>query len=188
MPKLETDRLYLRPVRLDDAPALYDYGRRPEVAQLAGFPVNQSLAEVETFINQNLQATARDRAKAIFVLEHKASHQVIGTINFNQRIARHILSMGYVLHPDYWGQGLMVEAGKALLDWGFQTFNLHKVELTIYDYNKQSQSVAQNLGFSLEGRLRERKEYQMVYYDALLYGLLREEWQKRQEKDEKKFY
>ena len=49
-----TERLYLRPIRLTDADAMYDYRHRPEVARLAGFPANQSVEECQNFIQIDL--------------------------------------------------------------------------------------------------------------------------------------
>ncbi|MDQ0221530.1 GNAT family N-acetyltransferase [Streptococcus moroccensis] len=180
LPHLETDRLYLRPLIPEDAPAMFAYGRLPEVAKLGGFPVNQSLVEVQTMIANDQTKSGNDLKLRIYAILDKATKQMIGTINFNQKVAPGVLAMGYVLHPDYWGQGLMPEAGQAMLKLGFEHFACHKIELIAFDYNTQSQKVAKKLGFTQEGRLRQRKAVDMVYRDAFIFGLLAEEWRSRQ--------
>ena len=104
-----------------------------------------------------------------------------GTVNFAKEIEPDILEIGYVLHPDLWGQGLMPEAVSALVDFGFTELELHKIEIAVYDHNPQSRRVAEKLGFSLETRLRKRKKIDGDYQDKLIFGLLREEWEEQHE-------
>ncbi len=87
-----------------------------------------------------------------------------------------IQQAGYTLHPDYWGRGYVPEAARTLIDLGFKELGLHKIELTCFGYNIQSQRVAEKLGFTLEARIRDRKDVQGNRCDSLIYGLLRSEW------------
>lgn len=176
MEHIETERLFLRPIQLTDAPAIFDYGQRVEVARLAGFPVNQSLEEVRTFIEQDLQKSEEQAHLRIYAICLKGDGRVIGTVNFTKEIEEGIFEIGYVLHPDWWGQGLMPEAVGALIQHGFQVYHLRKIELVTYDFNRQSQRVAEKLEFQLEARLRQRKELDGHFHDKVVYGLLREEW------------
>ncbi|CCQ81941.1 acetyltransferase, partial [Streptococcus agalactiae SS1014] len=90
-----------------------------------------------------------------------------------------VFEIGYMLHPDYWGHGYMTEAVAALIEVGFTLLNLHKIEIRCYDYNKQSQRVAEKLGFTLEATIRDRKDNQGNRCVNLIYGLLRSEWEGR---------
>lgn len=176
---IQTERLILRPIEITDAPAIFDYGHRVEVARLAGFPANQSLEECRSFIEQDLQKPEEQARLRIYVICLKDLGNVIGTVNFTKEIEKDILEIGYVLHPAWWGKGLMPEAVSALIQYGFQNYNLRKIELVTYDYNKQSQRVAEKLGFQLEARLRQRKQVENTYHDQLIFGLLKKEWEKR---------
>lgn len=77
------------------------------------------------------------------------------------------------------GQGIVTEAARALLEVGFTLLNLHKIEIECYGYNKASQRIAEKLGFTLEARIRDRKDAQGNRCDSLIYGLLRSEWEGR---------
>jgi len=68
-------------------------------------------------------------------------------------------------------------AGYGIL--AFKELGLHKIEMTCFGYNAQSQRVAEKLGFTLEARIRERKDAQGNRCDSLIYGLLRSEWEAR---------
>ena len=109
----------------------------------------------------------------------KGSNRVIGSIDFNHRHADDVFEMGYLLHPDYWGQGIMPEAARAILEVGFNLVGLHKIEIECYSYNKASQRIAEKLGFTLESRIRDRKDAQGKRCDLLRYGLLKSEWEGR---------
>lgn len=175
--KMDTKRLTLRPIRLSDAEAMYDYGHRPEVARLAGFPVNQSVEECQSFIQMDLDKSGYETKQRIYAICLKGQDKLMGTVNFAKAVKSDILEIGYVLHPDLWGQGLMPEAVSALIDFGFKELNLHKIEIAAYGHNPQSQRVAEKLGFQLEARLRQRMKIDDVYRDKLIFGLLREEWE-----------
>lgn len=103
MEHIETERLFLRPIQLTDAPAIFDYGQSVKVARLAGFPVNQSLEEVRTFIEQDLQKPEEQSHLRIYAICLKGDGRVIGTVNFTEEIEEDIFEIGYVLHPDWWG-------------------------------------------------------------------------------------
>ncbi|MGT2755744.1 GNAT family N-acetyltransferase [Streptococcus ovuberis] len=179
--ELITERLHLRPIRLTDAEAMYDYGHRPEVARLAGFPVNQSIEECQHFIQMDLNKAGDDVRQRIYAICLKNEDRLMGTVNFAKEIEPDILEIGYVLHPDLWGKGLIPEAASALISFGFQELNLRKIEIVVYDHNPQSQRVAEKLGFSLEARLRQRKKIDGSYQDKLIFGLLKADWEKRHE-------
>ena len=78
------------------------------------------------------------------------------------------------------GGGYVPEAARALIDLAFKELNLHKIELSCFGYNLQSQRVAEKAWLYLEARIRDRKDAQGNRCDDLRYGLARrvkwEEW------------
>ena len=66
-----------------------------------------------------------------------------------------------------------------MIEVAFAILKLHKVEIRCFDYNKQSQRVAEKLGFTPEARIRDRKDAQGNRCAELAYGLLRSEWEVR---------
>ena len=120
---------------------------------------------------------AHARLPAGYGIVVKGTNKVIGSVDFNHRHEDDVLEIGYTLHPDYWGRGYVPEAARALIDIAFKELGLHKIELTCFGYNLQSQRVAEKLGFTLEARIRDRKDAQGNRCDSLIYGLLRSEWE-----------
>lgn len=180
LPKVETDRLVLRQRTIDDVPDMFDYVSLENVAYPAGLPPIATLEdEYDYFENRYYQNLEKANLPSGYGITVKGSDRVIGSCDFNHRHEDDVFEIGYMLHPDFWGRGYMTEAVSALIEIGFTLLNLHKVEIRCYGSNKQSQRVAEKLGFTLEARIRDHKDTQGNRCDDLAYGLLKSEWEER---------
>ena len=176
--RLEIERLVLRVRTVADAEDIFDYASRPEVSYPAGFPPVKTLEDEIYYLEHILpERNEKDNLPAGYGIVVKGTDKVIGSVDFNHRHEDDVLELGYTLHPDYWGRSYVPEAACALIDLAFKELGLHKIELTCFGYNVQSQRVAEKLGFTLEARIRDRKDAQGNRCDDLRYGLLRSEWE-----------
>ena len=176
--RLETERLVLRVRTVTDAEDIFDYASRPEVSYPAGFPPVKTLEDEIYYLEHILpERNQKENLPAGYGIVVKGTDKVIGSVDFPRRHEDDVLEIGYILHPDYWGRGYVSEAARALIDLAFKELNLHKIELSCFGYNLQSQRVAEKLGFTLEARIRDRKDAQGNRCDDLRYGLLRSEWE-----------
>lgn len=177
LPAIETKRLILRGRLLSDAKDIFAFAKLAEVSYPAGFPPVASIEDeihyLETIYPENLK---KEKLPSGYGITLKGKNKIIGSIDFNHRHEDDVFEIGYLLHPDYWGQGIVAEAAEALIEYGFTVLGLYKIELACYSYNKQSQAVADKLGFILEARLRDRKDAQNQRCDDFRYGLLKSEW------------
>lgn len=178
LPKVETERLLLRQRKLEDAEDIFAFAKLAEVSYPAGFPPVKSLADEITYLKDIYPANLeKEGLPSGYGITLKGDDKVIGSIDFNHRWADDVFEIGYLLHPDYWGQGIVPEAAAALIEIGFTLIDLHKIELGCYDYNKQSQAVARKLCFTLEANVRDRKDVQGRRCGDMRFGLLRSEWE-----------
>ena len=178
--RTETERLLLRVRTVADAEAIFDFASRPEVSYPAGFPPVQTLEDEIYYLEHILpERNEQDNLPAGYGIVVKGTDTIIGSVDFNHRHEDDVLEIGYTLHPDYWGQGYVPEAARALIDLAFKELGLHKIELVCFGYNVQSQRVAEKLGFTLEARIRDRKDAQGNRCDDLIYGLLKSEWEEK---------
>lgn len=176
--RLETERLVLRVRTVADAEDIHAYASLPEVSYPAGFPPVKTLEDEIYYLEHILpKRNEKDNLPAGYGIVVKGTDKVIGSVDFNHRHEDDVLEIGYTLHPDYWGRGYVPEAASALINLAFKELNLHKIELYCFGYNVQSQRVAEKLGFTLEARIRDRKDAQGNRCDDLRYGLLRSEWE-----------
>lgn len=180
LPDLETERLYLRERKVEDAVDMFAYASLPEVAFNAGFPLMEKIEDEEAFIQGIPLRMMQAGLPGGYGITLKGENRVIGSVDFNRRHGElgDIYEIGYVLHPDYWGQGIVPEAVKALCFVAFSLISeLYKIEIACHGSNLQSQAVAKKAGFTLEARLRGRDHVRGQRQDELRFGLLRSEWE-----------
>jgi RimJ/RimL family protein N-acetyltransferase len=88
----------------------------------------------------------------------------------------HRCEIGYMLARPHWGRRYMPEALAALIGYGFQTLELHRIEADIHPDNAASGRILEGLHFRQEGHLRERWFVGGEISDSVIYGLLRGDW------------
>lgn len=86
-------------------------------------------------------------------------------------------AVGYWLSADYQGKGIMTRACRAIVDYGFHTLGLHRIELSAGVHNKKSRAVAERLGFKQEGIARESQRLYDRFIDLVVYSMLEKEWE-----------
>lgn len=169
---LATARLELRPLAVEDAPALFAIGADPEVMRYGIIPPWTAVDQARASIDRDL----REMAAGTFLrlgLVRPADGALLGDcslFSFDKESRR--AEVGYMLARSAWGQGYAYEAVSALLDWGFDALRLNRVEADIDPRNTASSRLLGRLGFREEGLLRERWIVAGEVSDALIYGLL----------------
>jgi len=110
----------------------------------------------------------------------KESEKVIGSISLKNDVKRKVANanmIGYSLSQDYWGQGIMTEAVKRVLQYAFEDANSVLVSIYHFSFNKRSRRVIEKCGFVYEGKMRQSfQTYDGNIYDDMCYSLLREEY------------
>ena len=91
--------------------------------------------------------------------------------------------LGYSVAKDLWGRGLVPEAAKALIDWGFQSFTIEKVFACADARDRQFVRVMEKCGMRQEALLRKSRHFRGEQVDEILCGLLREEWVQRRHRE-----
>ena len=176
LPNLVTDRLIIRAARMTDAQDIYDYSRDPEVARHVLWDAHRSIHQTRAYIRYLLRQY-RNAAPSTFVIALKSTGQVIGTIGFmwvqpDNRSAE----VGYSLSRQYWNQGIMTEALRAVVQFGFAKLNLNRIEAQHECDNPASGHVMLNAGMRFEGTLRQRVYNKGRYADVNLYAVLRQDY------------
>jgi len=86
---------------------------------------------------------------------------------------------------NYWNQGYGTESITLLLKHGFETLNLNRIMLRVYEDNPRAIRCYEKAGFVHEGRLREARYFEGVYRDVMLMSVLRREWDELSHKGSK---
>ena len=144
---LKTERLTLRPWRESDLNDFYEYASVDGVGQMAGWNPHKNLEESKMILSLFIDG------KNEFAIEYQG--KVIGSLgikpykeeNYPELTALQGREIGYVLSKAYWGQGLMPEAVKAVIDWLFRDIQLDFIICGHFDWNSQSRRVIEKCGF-----------------------------------------
>jgi RimJ/RimL family protein N-acetyltransferase len=173
--ELKTERLLLRPFRLTDAEDVFAYAKDPEWSHyLSSFiPSPYSRRDADEHVAKRILAPWDTRPTFAIVLDSV----VVGDILLGIEESQDIGALGYGLARIHWGRGLMTEAARAVVDWGFEHRGLAKVFAKADLPNTGSWKVMEKLGMRREGLLRQEGELQGQPVDMVYYGLLREEWE-----------
>ncbi len=177
---LRSERLILRPLRAEDAPAVFATYSDPEVVRYWSGAPWTDLARAEEYIAGGMRDIADGSAMRLGV-ELAETGQWVGQVslhNFDAQNRR--CEIGYALMRDHWGHGYIAEALDAVLDFGFDKLDLHRVEADVDPRNDASRRAVERMGFKEEGLLRERWLVNGEVCDTVFYGLLRREWLSRQ--------
>jgi ribosomal-protein-alanine N-acetyltransferase len=184
----------MRPWGTQDAESLIRVANNPKVARNLRnrFPSPYTLKDAEWWINNAIAAPPPCPSLAI---AHPTTNAIIGGISLElgSDVECRTAEVGYWLGEEYWGQGIMSEAAKAFVDWGFREMKvkdkdgvelgLMRIFATAYAYNKGSEAVLKKAGLVFEGvsRASAWKHGQVV--DQLIYAMTREDWENQKTKE-----
>ena len=176
---LRTARLELRPLAPVDAEALFALKSDAIVQRYGSHTPWTELQQAIDYIERDRRSMA-DGQHVQFAVVRREDDAMLGTCTLYQLDAQcRRADVGYALLPSAWGRGYANEAAIALLDWGFETLALNRVEADIDPRNTASARALERLGFTREGHLRERWIVGGEACDSLIYGLLAREWKAR---------
>jgi ribosomal-protein-alanine N-acetyltransferase len=175
-PILLTERLCLRQLVETDAESVMairgDY-------QVTRYNIGDAYTDIAQAVGliDNIRRTFENESTLYWGITLRPANTVIGMIGYNywNRID-HRGSVGFDLAREYWGRGIMPEALREILRFGFEQMGLNRVEADASVYNTQSQRTLQKVGFRQEGHLREQYHEADSYHDLLLFALLKRQF------------
>lgn len=170
---LETDRLLLRKLSMADAADVFAYASDPEVSKYTGWSTHQAIADSQKFL-ESVIAKYETGQPMDWGIVHKRDRKLIGTCGFASWNCTHSRAeIGYALARQYWGQGYMTEAVKAVISFGFHVMMLNRIDASCMVDNLASARVMQKAGMHYEGTLREYAFFKDRYCDLKLYAIIK---------------
>lgn len=175
LPAIETPRLLLRKLELEDAADMFEYASDPEVAKDVTWEAHQSIEDSRGFLASVLGKYA-DKKTSEWGLVLKETGKLVGTCGFVWWKPEHARAeFGYALARKYWGRGLMTEAAGAVIAFGFEQMKLHRLEARCVAANTGSEKVMLKNGMKYEGLLRDVVYEKGGFKSLKLYSILAEE-------------
>jgi RimJ/RimL family protein N-acetyltransferase len=178
-PTLKTSRLLLRQFLPGDAPDVQRIAGRIEIARSTFVPHPYEDGVAEEWI----ESQERDFQKGAvfnFAVVLSSEDRLIGSIGLVVNPPNRRAQLGYWIDSGFWNRGYCTEAARAVLQYGFDDLDLHRIWAPHFRSNPASGRVLQKLGFTHEGRQRDHYLRFDRYEDAELYGLLKSDYEKGQ--------
>ena len=172
----ETDNLMLRQICMDDKEDLYKQYSDPQICKfMMDFEPFTSVETAEEVINWYLCPEPGDHNN--WVILRKTDGAFLGTCGYhNWDKNNNICDIGFDLMWEYWGRGYMTEALTALIDVGFESMGLNRIQGLVFLGNEKAIRLMLRLGFKKEGIIRDRYLFRGSYYDHYCLSLLKREW------------
>ncbi len=165
--RVETERLILRPWKQEDLEDFFEYASVPGVGEMAGWCHHKTREESAQILHMFIDH------KKTFALELKENGKVIGSLGMEEldpdpEPDKQGREVGYVLSKAYWGQGLMPEAVKAVIDYCFRVLHYDFLTCGHFSQNEQSRRVIEKCGFHFWKEVKHETRYATVE-DTRLY-------------------
>jgi RimJ/RimL family protein N-acetyltransferase len=172
---LEGKKVNLRPLdRRTDAEVMQRWINDPEVRRNLTIIFPQSLTNEEEYIAR-MGNTTKEVALGIVIKETGAFIGVMGLHEIDWA-NRHATTGALIGEKTYWGQGYGTDAKMALLDYAFNTLNLHKVCSRVFGFNKRSLAYNLHCGYTIEGIQKQQIFREGHYRDVAVLGVFKKDW------------
>lgn len=172
MINLSLAKCKLRPLQPGDAESIAKYGNNTQIADNMRdrFPNPYLKTHAEVFISSMLSPENKDMVNAIEI-----NGEAAGIISLLLKDDVHRLSaeIGYWLGEEHWGKGIATEAVKAITDYAFENTDLVRIYGIVFQNNRASATVLENVGFRFEGTQRKAIYKNGAVLDALVYAMVK---------------
>lgn len=168
------ERIYLRPLEPSDAAAVTPWFNDPDTRRTILWHRPMTVAGEEDF----LRKLAQSETDVVLGISLKADDRLIGVtglhkIDFRDRHAEFGINLGDAAER---GKGYGTEATRLIVGYAFETLNLNRVELRVYENNERAIRAYQRVGFQREGVLRRSVHREGRWMDTYVMAVLRDEW------------
>jgi RimJ/RimL family protein N-acetyltransferase len=161
---------------MSDAQSVYAMLSDRETVRYWGHELLGKIEEAETLVREDLESMAAGNC-IYWGIEDDTTGSLIGTctlFKFDDKNRR--AEVGYILNRSHWRRGLMSEAMAAMIEFSFNTLELHRLEADTDPNNAASNALLEKFGFKREGYFRERWWVHGQWLDSDMWGLLKTEY------------
>ena len=177
MPYLHGNRITLREYRWDDLPHIREWVNDYEITNNLHdvFLFPNTMHDTESFLKLMIEGSAKSKG---FIISEKDTLSYIGQIDLHQIDYKNsFATLGIVIgKKNYLGKGFGQEAIEVLQHFVFNTLNLNRLDLEVYEYNERAYKCYLKCGFKEEGRMRKKLFRDGQYWDVIIMSILKNEY------------
>lgn len=169
--EIHTERLFLRPLELKDAEVLFVYCSDPELSKYMLWEPHRDMQETIGFLADSQKRLTEGKAIRWGIFFEGKLCGLIGLEDM-KRGYQMSAEIGYWLGEEQRGKGIMTESARAILAFGFQKLQLHKIIIGSFAENEASKHVIERLGFRFVGVRKEHFFKRNEWHDDFRYEML----------------
>lgn len=176
-PVFETEQLILRRISSADRDVLFSIFSDPKVMQYYNiFPITE-LGQADELI-QKLENYFSSEKGIRWAIVLKANQSLIGTIGiFDRNENPYNAEIGFEISRNFWGKGLTAEAIRPVIQFGFNSLGLERIEARVVNGNSASQRVLEKCSFGYEGLQRKKEYWKNELQDLHFYSIFKNDIQ-----------
>ncbi len=162
-PILSTERLTLRQLRIDDKKEILFMRSDEEMLEFIDIPKAETLEDARDYIRMINKGVSENEWIFWGITLQENDQKIIGTIClWNISIDKNKAEIGYVLHPDVQGKGIMQEAAEKVIEYGFKSMELNTIEADLHPKNIKSIKLLERNDFTFEKELEKLVVYSLA--------------------------
>lgn len=178
MPTLYGKRLRLRTPEREDIPLFVRWVNDPDVTEHLGRLMFMNTVKEEAWFDAVCKGPEIELPLVIEIRQEQDQWKAIGNISFMgfdpiNRSAEIGIMIG---EKEFWDQGYGTEAMRLMCDHGFNTLNLNRIELRVFEGNDRGKNAYRKVGFVHEGTLRDVRYHKGRYWDEDVMSILKQDW------------
>lgn len=166
MKNIKTNRLLLRPLKIEDIDSVMNFWGNEEVMKYCGGPgtKERELKALKYYINlQN------KKGYSPFVLELKENKNIIGVCGFNPTNKEDEIELIYHLNKNYWKKGYAFEAASACINYARKNLNIKRILASVDPRNIASRKILEKLGFKFkESKFKEVTKQEEYHFELII--------------------
>ena len=171
-PVINTEKLLLRQVEKSDVNEIFFLRSDKKVLEYLDRAPAANIQEAASWI-EKINELEKNNNAVTWAITLKPDDTLIGTLGFWNITKEHYRAeIGYTLHPNHQGKGIMQEAMLAVLNYGFKIMKLHSIEGNVNPNNLSSIKILERNNFTREGFFKENYFYDGKFLDSAIYSLI----------------
>lgn len=173
---LQGEALLMRPLTSDDSADIHALVQAKAIGENTFVPVPYPPEAAEEFTRTRRELWEKDEAYVFGIIEREGG-RFAGCMGMHPVYEHFRAEVGYWIGQPYWGRGLASEALRLLIQFGFMTLKLNRVEAGHFEHNVASGRVMQKAGMRYEGLRRQFVWHRDRFRDLHWYAILREDYE-----------
>lgn len=141
--RIETERLILRPLTMEDAPDVFEWASDPVVNRYMPYPLHKNVHQAEEWIS-----SLKEKNEFCFCLKDTGKVIGAGSVTFHAEYEAY--ELGYNLNRQFWGCGYATEAARAMIQWAYQKLGARNFFARHANENTASKNVIIKCGFQFD--------------------------------------